>query len=304
MKYKMVLNCLSIIFLFMISSSIVLQVLGKETEPIATVDLLVHTDIHYDYGQKIAKYLAAIGIKIVLIQEEDEAIFTQMLEEENYDLAFITFTGETADPDLGHIYGADAPYNYFGLTTELPYGNLSHMMLQEGAGMTNLIERQQHYYDWQQLIMDKIVPVLPFFCLTERNDPLPYKYDLLAFNINNLFWGAANNYVWLSEPGKELYPRGTALRKAICYSINRTEINHDLNDNAYVINHSPISYYILQFYYEDIIKYEYDPEEAAEWLEAAGYSDITPYESSFEFLSFLVIPLLALIYRIRKKNLK
>ncbi|MHA2357291.1 MAG: ABC transporter substrate-binding protein [Candidatus Heimdallarchaeaceae archaeon] len=292
-----------ILILTIITSSTVVQVVGKETEPITTIELLVQTEIHYNYGQKIAKYLAAIGMKIVLEHEKDEAYFIQRLEEENYDLAFITFTGETADPDLSHIYGDGAPYNYFGITTNIPYCSLNQDMLQEGAGMTNLPERQQHYYDWQMLLMDKIVPILPFFSLTERGDSLPYKYDLLAFNLNNSFWGAANNYIWLDKPGKEEYPKGVALRKAICHSINRTEINNEINTNPYTINHSPISYYIPLFYYEEIIKYNYDLEEAFEWLEAAGFTDITPYESNFGYLTFLLIPFLALIYK-RKKNLK
>ncbi|MHA1953429.1 MAG: ABC transporter substrate-binding protein, partial [Candidatus Heimdallarchaeaceae archaeon] len=53
--------------------------------------------------------------------------------------------------------------NAFQLTRAMPYGNESEQMQDLAVTISDLDERQQLYYDWQQLMMDKIVPLLPMF---------------------------------------------------------------------------------------------------------------------------------------------
>ncbi len=293
-----------LLIFFMIFSQTVIYVTSEETEPLATLELIAYSDTHLKYGKKIAEQLASIGLKILVEQVEEEIDYGLKLKTGNFDLAMVTFTETITDPDLSHIYAPEGYYNYFGINTIIPYGNMSKTLLDEGILITNITEKQNHYYEWQEIIVDKIIPILPFFSLTERNEDLPYSYDLLAFNLESSFWGGSNHFIWLETPGKAEYTISLAIRKAICYCINRIEINERFHKNTYTINHSPISYYLEFYYYEDILKYEHDLEEAFEWLEAAGFEDITPYESSFTYFSITALPLITIYYKRRKSKTK
>jgi ABC-type transport system substrate-binding protein len=290
-----------LLFIFMIFSQTVIYVTSDETEPLATLELIVYSDTHLKFGKEIAEQLALIGLEILVEQIEGEIEYELKLKTGNYDLAMVTFTETTTDPDLSHIYAPEGLYNYFGINTIIPYGNISKTLLDEGIFITNITEKQNHYYEWQEIIVDKIIPILPFFSLTGRNEDLPYSYDLLAFNLESSFWGGSNHFIWLDTLGKAEYTIGLAIRKAICYCINRIEINEKLHKNTYTINHSPISYYLEFYYYEDILKYENNIEKAFEWLEAAGFEDVTAYESSFTYFSIIAFPLVVIYYK-RRKN--
>jgi len=112
---------------------------------------------------------------------------------------------------------------------------------------------------------------------TLKNDP---RFDVrskvnsgmsfLFFNLQRPFIGGADNYVYLDTPGKEEYTKGIAIRKLMCYSINREEINYEVHNGEYLICHSTI-YPSAEFYYNDVKKYNYDLCSAMEWLDSAGY---------------------------------
>jgi hypothetical protein len=81
----------------------------------------------------------------------------------DFDIGVVGLSGGGASPDMYDVYGADGSLNMYGITREMPYGNESENMQIEGVTISDLEARQQHYYDWQQLMMDKIVPILPLF---------------------------------------------------------------------------------------------------------------------------------------------
>lgn len=70
------------------------------------------------------------------------------------------------------------------------------------------------------------------------------------------------------------------------YAIDRSEMNEVIHDNDYIIFDSPIPNYLEEWYYDDVIKYDYNVKKAAEWLEAAGY--VIPYETSYPFVLIAV----------------
>ena len=101
----------------------------------------------------------------------------------------------------------------------------------------------------------------------------PY-FDFIAFNLQREPIGGTNNFIWLTEPGKEEYTVGVAIRKAISYAIDKVEINERINVLSRVISDSPICPYTSYYYYDDIIKYRRDLTSAWEWMEAAGYNQV------------------------------
>ncbi len=101
----------------------------------------------------------------------------------------------------------------------------------------------------------------------------------MFINMRRPFIGGVDNFEYLTVTGKEEYTIGTAVRKAICYAVDRDEINQVIHDGEYLLSHSVIYPYTAYYYYNDIIKYNRDLGAAVEWLAAAGYSvdvDVSP----------------------------
>jgi ABC-type transport system substrate-binding protein len=100
-------------------------------------------------------------------------------------------------------------------------------------------------------------------------------YSFLIFNMMRPFIGGFDNYVWLDEPGKENYTKACAVRKGICYAIDRDEMNRVFFDDQCITWHTPIVPTVTYYVNEEIIKYYHDYEMALEWLRAAKLTIIT-----------------------------
>ncbi len=117
-----------------------------------------------------------------------------------------------------------------------------------------------------------------------------YSLSFLFFNLRRPFIGGYRNFYWLDEPGKEDYTVGLAIRKAICYAINRDEMNRNLHDGEKAISHSILFPKTSYYYYEDIIKYNFNLEKASDWLDVAGYG--LPEIGSYHGMPILIVPLI------------
>ncbi|MCK5140749.1 MAG: hypothetical protein KAQ70_01015 [Candidatus Heimdallarchaeota archaeon] len=107
------------------------------------------------------------------------------------------------------------------------------------------------------------------------------KAIFLLYNTERPFIGAEDNEIWIQKDGKN-FTKAVAVRKAMNYAIDRSEMNEVIHDNDYIIFDSPLPNYLEEWYYDDVLKYDYNVKKAAEWLEAAGY--VTPYETSYPFV--------------------
>ena len=138
-KFQVITCCLYIILLSSLShhSSVA-------SEPIASL-VFKTTDgsVRPDYGLFIALYLRDIGIEVD-VKIEEWAVFLGTLI-------------------LRHMYTEEGSLNIFQLSKDSPYCDLSETMQEEGMLLTDLETRQQHYYEWEQLMMDKIIPMLPLY---------------------------------------------------------------------------------------------------------------------------------------------
>lgn len=94
----------------------------------------------------------------------------------------------------------------------------------------------------------------------------------LFYNLRRPFIGKQANYEFLDTPGKEEYTKGVAIRKALNYAINRVEMNEVVNEGDCLIVDSVLYSCFPDYYYYDIIKYDYNLTASYEWLCAAGYS--------------------------------
>ena len=144
-----------------------------------------------------------------------------------------------------------------------------------------------------------------------QSTPIP-RMSFMFFNLDSPIIGGIKNLEYLTEEGKENYTRGTAIRKAICYAIDREEINQVIHEGEFQLVHSVILPYIEYYYYDNITKYKYDLDSSFEWLEAAGYGP-TASNNNFKsalivvtvFLVFLgLVPTVSLVSFIRKRKIR
>ncbi len=243
MKKKAVYLTLFILANLLITSGFNSTVTVKGSEPIA--NLVFKTNgggVRPDYGLFIAQYLRDIGIEVDVKIEEWSVFVGTLILTHDYDIGMVSLSGGGASPDMRDSYTTDGSLNCYQLDREIPYGNESENMQDIGVTITDLAERQQWYYDWQELMMDKIVPILPLYAPrsyvgiwanTEGYDgrwgivdSLPYmSYDgyhdgqvsLNEFNLADANWRELNplfsddtssSFIWslMSEPVVQFSP--------------------------------------------------------------------------------------------------
>ena len=186
----------------------------------ALADLVLRTNgggVRPNYAWFIAKDLRYLGFEVTIRVDEWTQFYGALLETHDYDMGIVGLSGGGDTPDMRNLYTENGNLNVFGLDREIPYGNLSEIMQEEGMMILDPVLRQQHYYEWEQLMMNRIVPMLPLFTTpaytgTWSNlqgyqatwgftDSLPYMFfdgyhdgqeSLDEFNIADTNWGELN----------------------------------------------------------------------------------------------------------------
>ncbi|MHA1691690.1 MAG: hypothetical protein ACTSU7_08630 [Candidatus Heimdallarchaeaceae archaeon] len=288
-----------ILFISLFVLTIFATFVTAENEEFATLTLLVNNNTNREIALNIKENLQNVSITVILDYEASFVEFINRLFDRDFDLAVVGMSGSTDNPDVSAIYTENGSMNIFGINTSIPYCNESENMLIDGKEILDLTERQFHYFNWQQLCMDKIVPILPLFNHNYENGTLDSNFNFLAFNLQNEFLGGSSNFEYLTAPGKEAYTRGVAVRKAICYGIDREFINVDVHDYNLTISHSPINPYLDYWYYDEIIKYDYNLTLSEIWLTSAGYEFIPIANTNYYILGVLVIPIFLALFKFK-----
>ncbi|MHA2308322.1 MAG: hypothetical protein ACXABJ_03510, partial [Candidatus Heimdallarchaeaceae archaeon] len=115
------------------------------------------------YAHYIQKYLEEIGIEVTLINEDWYTFVETLINTKDYDLTYVSLSNGGATPEARVLFTEQGAFNMFGFSKDIPYYNESEQMQNQAITIFDLDERQQLYYDWQQLMMDKIVPILPLY---------------------------------------------------------------------------------------------------------------------------------------------
>ncbi len=123
-------------------------------------------------------------------------------------------------------------------------------------------------------------------------------FSFLAFNMLRENIGGSDNSVWINGTEFGNYTKACAVRKAICYAIDRGEINEVIHDGVYLLSHKPM----INFYsYGSFpIIYHHDLDLAWKWMEAAGYE--SPTETVSLFLPSCLSVIILIIIRKKQKN--
>ena len=201
----------------LLNSNIIFASNKSSEEPFFTLVLLMNYNNPYsDYAPYLAKYLADINIGVQVLDYTNVPFLVDPnLLSNSWDLLFFEMPWELHD--MRPYYTEDGSMNFFGLNKKIPYNNESELLQNQAVLKYNLDERQQHFYDWTDFFLDKILTVLPFFGnrLYEAiwtntkdfdmrwglSDSLPYMYyeeehdgqeSLEEFNVANGMWKDLN----------------------------------------------------------------------------------------------------------------
>lgn len=120
-----------------------------------------------DYLLFLRKHLARIGIKVrcavTLVPN-----FPELIAFKDFDIAYISLNPPINDPDFTGVYDENGSLNIFGYDTSMDYNETLGIGTNEWyikKGMKILPphsqERVRHYWQWQQYLMDKVLPCLP-----------------------------------------------------------------------------------------------------------------------------------------------
>ena len=157
---------LIVIGLLLIPTAISGMTVQGKVEPFLSLALKTNGGgVRPDYGLYIAEDLREIGIEVEVKVEEWCLFLGSVLSTNDYDLYIIgmqklTVSMNTFTEELLFENAIDYMEDEI---RKIPYGNESLELLNEGLNSSDILEKQQLIYSWQNMLMDKIVPVLPLF---------------------------------------------------------------------------------------------------------------------------------------------
>ena len=170
-KSKLLIGIIVITFSATTITTIPIQ--AKAPEPYFTLVFKTNggvDGVRFDYGNFLQQQCARIGINVDIIISGWPTFVGELIAFRNFDICYVALTGSGADPDFTGVYNENGTLNLFGYHTEMDYNKtlgtgINEWYMQQGQLIMppDSEERIQHYWNWQQYLMDKILPCQPTF---------------------------------------------------------------------------------------------------------------------------------------------
>ena len=170
-KVKSTVLCGVILAIFVASAVSINNVQAAQPDPFFSLVFKTNGGgVRPDYGNFLKQHVARIGITVDVIVQDWPTFVYELIQYRDFDVCYVGLVGGGADPDFTGVYDENGSLNLFGYHTSMDYDEdlgtgTNEWYMKEG----NLImppdseERVQHYWDWQQYMMDKINPLMPTF---------------------------------------------------------------------------------------------------------------------------------------------
>jgi ABC-type transport system substrate-binding protein len=133
--------------------------------------------------------LARAGILLSIRNVDWSTYVGEIIAFYNFDITLLGLSGGGKDPDFTGVYNENGSLNLFGYHTSMDWDEdlgtgKNEWYMNEGLQITpkNSEERIQHYWAWQDYLMDKICPILPTFSPRLYN---AYWANLNGYNMSN-----------------------------------------------------------------------------------------------------------------------
>ncbi|RLI65100.1 MAG: hypothetical protein DRO67_03125 [Candidatus Asgardarchaeum californiense] len=140
----------------------------KAIEPFFTLKAITISGEKADILNLVAQQLAPIGINLKIHIIDWVVLIREILFLHRFDLCFIDIVGSGTDPDFTGVYNQNGPLNLFGYDTSMDWDDdlgtgRNEWYIKQGTLIMPREERIQHYWEWENYLMDKILPCIPFF---------------------------------------------------------------------------------------------------------------------------------------------
>ena len=110
----------------------------------------------------LAQELKRIRIDSILYPYPQGAFESAVVSKE-FDIVLIDVDWPGLDVDPTYIFTEEGTANYWGINNEVPSQDYSEQKMFEGRVEINSTLREEIYHDWQENLMDNILPIVPLF---------------------------------------------------------------------------------------------------------------------------------------------
>lgn len=248
-----------------------IQVKNTESvDPFFTLVAKGFTPTQMDMLFLIKQQLARIGINLdVLWVDMPDGDTTKIRD---YDLTIIDFQDYIMDdPFFADFYSENGTINVSGYESSIDWDEelgigKNDLYIQTGLQMTpnDSQERINLCWEWQNYLLDDILPSLPLFTKVDDNST----FQILVFNLREVRPIIGSREPAPSYPSKSV---GLGVRKAITYAIDRKEIKNIVLGDAYEIIHHPISPKMISWLNPDVVRYCHDLTAARDFMQTIMY---------------------------------
>ena len=180
-----------------------------------------------DYGLLIAYNLREIGINVE-VKVQEWSVWPIYPSYPPYigdwDLFIFNYYFSPFEPALMELYSEEGLVNFSGLGIDLPYGMENEDLLVRINEEADFEARRNITYEWQQLLMEKICPVIPLF--SQRIFTGVWS-NTLGYDAE---WGIVNSLPYMSYEG---YHEGqTNLNELNIADANWKDLNPIFSDDS------------------------------------------------------------------------
>jgi len=252
-----------------------IQVKNTESiDPLFTLVAKGFTPTQMDMLFLIKQQLARIGINLdVLWVDMPDGDATKIRD---YDLTIINFHDYMMDdPFFADFYSENGSNNVSGYESSIDWDEelgtgKNEWYIQTGLQMTpnDSQERINLCWEWQNYLLDDILPGLPLFTKVDDNSA----FQILVFNMREVRPIIGSR---VPAPGYPYKSIGLGVRKAITYAIDREEIKNIVLGDDYEIIHHPISPIMSSWLNPNVVRYCHDLTAARDFMQAIMY-DLWP----------------------------
>ncbi len=123
-----------------------------------------------DYGYKLQEQLELVGINLTVIVQDWPTFVAKLIIFRDFDLFYVCLQGGGKSPDYTGIYDENGSLNLFGYSTDMDYHHdfgtgINQWYMDFGNLMipSDSANRIQHYWDWEQYMMNNILPLQSTF---------------------------------------------------------------------------------------------------------------------------------------------
>ena len=197
----------------------------KAIDPFFTLVAKTGDSVGADYLNFVRQHCARIGINLDVQVLDWPSFVGELIAFRDFDLCCVGLSGGGADPDFSGVYDENGSLNLFGYDTSMDWDEdlgtgINEWYMKQGTLIMppDSEERVQHYWAWEQYLMDKICPMKVLYSprayVTHWSNLVGYNYsDGLYQSWGKMYWDGAhtgqvstNEFVISNDPWSDLNP--------------------------------------------------------------------------------------------------